>query len=85
MEPHSYTRSKQVDFHLSFILCTFLTHSQVDADIEVAEGNEKEQDSKEAETEVSNYKGALSYSDILPITVSFSFQQKHLSKNAEKL
>ena len=29
-----------------------LKHSQVDAEIEVVDGNEKEQDSKEAETEV---------------------------------
>ena len=30
-----------------------VTHSQVDAEIEVADENEKELDSKEAETEVS--------------------------------
>ena len=50
VELHSYTRSNQVDFHLSFILCTDLTHLQADAEIEVAGENEKE--STEAETEV---------------------------------
>ena len=52
-----------------------LTHLQVDAEIEVAEENEKEQDSKEAETEVlksqihdvSFFLGALYPSNILPI------------------
>ena len=50
-----------------------LKHSQVDAEIEMAEGSKKEQDSKEAETEVPQYKGALSHSDILPRTASFRF------------
>ena len=62
------------NFHLSFILCKFLTHSQVDAEIEVADENEKEQDSKEAETEVSKsqihdvsfFLGAVYPSNILP-------------------
>ena len=52
-----------------------LTHLQVDAEIEVAGENEKEQDSKEAETEVSKsqihdvsfFLGALYPSNILPI------------------
>ena len=48
MELHSHTGSDQVDFHLSFILCTDLTHSQVDSEIEVARETEMEQDSKEA-------------------------------------
>ena len=50
-----------------------LKHSQVDAEIEVAGENEKEQDSKEAETEVPQYKGALSHFDILLIATSFRF------------
>ena len=76
VELHSYTRSNQVDFHLSFILCTFITHSQVGAEIEV--GGENQKDSKEAETQVSTYKcfscflGA-SPSSILPIICSFRF------------
>ena len=41
VELHSYTRSNQVDFHLSFF-CTDLTHLQVDAAIEVAGQNEQE-------------------------------------------
>ena len=69
MELHSYTRSKQVDFHLSFILCTFLTHLQVDAEIEVA--GEKEQNSKEAETEVQNVSTYQMH--------GFSFSQDHYS------
>ena len=36
----------------SLLRSLFLTHSQVDAEIEVAGENEKERDSKEAETEV---------------------------------
>ena len=60
VELHSYTRSNQVDFPPLFILCTNLSHSQVDAEIVVAGETEKEQDSKEAETEVPQYKGALS-------------------------
>ena len=47
-----------------------LKHSQVDAEIEMAEGSKKEQ---EAETEVPQYKRALSNSDILPRTASFRF------------
>ena len=35
-----------------------LTHSQVDAEIEVAPENEKMQDSKKAETEVSKWPSA---------------------------
>ena len=68
-----------------------LKHSQVDAEIEVVEGNEKEQDSKEAETEVPQYKGALSHSDILPRTASFRFDvssesicQSKMKTNCEK-
>ena len=45
----------------------------MDAEIEVAGENEKEQDSKEAETEVPQYKGAPSHSDMLPRTASFRF------------
>ena len=52
-----------------------VTHSQVDAEIEVADENEKEPDSKEAETEVSKsqihdvsfFLGALYPSNILQI------------------
>ena len=46
----THTHSNQMDFHLSYIPST---HLQVDAEIEVARENKKEQDSKEAETEVS--------------------------------
>ena len=53
MELHSHTGSDQVDFHLSFILCTDLTYSQVNAEIEVAGETEMEQKSEEAETEVA--------------------------------
>ena len=42
--------SNQMDFHLSYISST---HLQLDAEIKVARENKKEQDSKEAETEVS--------------------------------
>ena len=53
LELQSHTCFNQMDFHLSFIPST---HSQLDAEIEMARENEKEQDSKEAETEVSNPK-----------------------------
>ena len=52
VELHSYTRSNQVDFHLSFILCPNLKHSQEDEEIEMAEENDKEKLSREAGTEV---------------------------------
>ena len=71
MELHSNTGSNQVDFHLPFIFhllfvfCMDLTHSQVNADIEVSREIEKEQDSEEAETEVpklpSAHKGKIPY------------------------
>ena len=48
VELHSHTGSNQVDLNLSFILCTDLTYSQVDAEIEVAGETEMEQDTKEA-------------------------------------
>ena len=75
LELQSRHRSNQVNFHLSIIRCTDLTQLQVDAKIEVAGENEKEQDSKEAETEVSKsqihdvsfFLGALYPSNILPI------------------
>lgn len=59
VELHSYIRSNQVDFHLTFILFTDLKHLQVDAEIKVAGENEKEQDSKEAETQVQKYKSYI--------------------------
>ena len=52
LELHSYARSNQVDFHLSLFLCMNFKHSQADAEIEVAEENDKEKLSREAETEV---------------------------------
>ena len=52
VEQHSHTSSNQVDFHLSLI-CTDLTHLQVDAEVEVAWENEREEESEEAETEVT--------------------------------
>ena len=48
----SHACSSKVDFHLLFILCTDLTHSQVDVEIEVAGEKATGQDLKEAETEV---------------------------------
>ena len=62
-----------------------LKHSQVDAEIEVVGENEKEQDSKEAETEVPKYIGALSHFDILPIIVSFRFDNENEEKNCEQV
>ena len=38
--------------------CTDLTHSQVDAEIEVAGENENEKDSKDLETQVSKWPSA---------------------------
>ena len=55
VELHSYTRSNQVDFHLSFIL---LYGSYTFAEIEVAGENENEKDSKEIETQVSKWPSA---------------------------
>ena len=66
VELHSYTRSNQVDFHLPFILCTDLKHLQVDAEIEVTREDEKEQDSKQAET-VHNTK------EHYPILISYQY------------
>ena len=41
----NHTHSNQMDFHLSYIPST---HSQLDAEIEMARENKKEQDAEEA-------------------------------------
>ena len=71
VELESHTRSNQVQTPLSLILCTDLTKSQVDAEIEVVREKDKEHDSKEAETKVSKCPSAdkQTFPDIIPLYV----------------
>ena len=67
----------------SLLRSLFLTHSQVDAEIEVAGENEKERDSKEAETEVPKIQMSNTpfwYPTNNCVFQVWCFQWKHLSE-----
>ena len=62
--------------HLSFILCSDLTHSQMEAEIDVAREIEREQESEEAETEVKKCQ-----THVLPFVLRSTISFLYLTNN----